>query len=145
MTVSTIRAILLIAIAPLLLSSCSSLLARSSTYADVLSAGTPRAEVVAKLGQPKTVTVVELDHYLVGDSKAPCTRESFLLRGKIPDENLATNYMNLNAMTLGLAEFLLFPIELGRSAASSVVEKEIFVHFCQRGDTSVIVGLPFES
>ena len=125
-------------------SGCSSLMARSSAYSEVLSAGTPRDAVIAKLGPPKTTVAIEHDPYLIRDDKTTCTRESFVVRGKIPEENLATNYMNLNLMTLGLSELLLFPIELGRSASASVTEKEVFVHFCKHDGNNVLVGLPFE-
>jgi len=133
--------ILAAAVTSLSLSGCSTLLAQGGKHSDVLKAGTPRQDVIAKLGSAKS-TKNSIDS--VGDDKTPCVVDSYIVTGKIPDRNLATKYMDMNVMTFGAGEIILFPLELIRSVISSfsTKEKEVSVMYCRIQGVEVISGVP---
>jgi len=133
--------ILVISLVCLSLTGCSTLLVQNSKLSDVLKAGTHRQEVIAKLGGSKS-TETSID--AVGDDKTPCVVDSYIVTGKIPDQNLATLYMQMDVMTFGAGEIILFPFELIRTviASFSTKEKVVSVMYCRRQGVEVVSGVP---
>lgn len=120
------------------LSGCSILLARDGKYSDVLKEGTPRQDVIAKLGPPHaTVNAANVWR----EDKTTCIVDSYVLTGKIQDQNLSMRYMEMNVGTFGLGEFILFPLELIRSIYTSFTTKDVLLMYCRRQGVEVFEGI----
>ena len=117
------------------------MLARSGKHSDVLKDGTPRQDVIAKLGGPKST---EKTTAAEGDDKATCIADSYIVTGKVPEQSLATRYIDMNMMTFGAGEIILFPYEIVRSviASFSTKENEVSVTYCIRQGVETVSGVP---
>lgn len=126
----------------LFLTSCSVLIAQQGQYPDVLKDGTPRKDVIAKMGEPEST--IPADFYRsVNEENKPCIRDAYTVTGKIPEPNLANQYMNASVITLGLAEIIFFPVELIRSIITLFTTKQIFILYCKMEGSDVLWATPW--
>src|SRR5262249_27556299 len=85
----------------------------------------PRSQIVAALGKPDAVCE--------SHSHGHCWRELYVVSGKYPNPKLAVDYADTDLATLGVAEVVLFPAELLRSAYKSMSTGTLGVVYCTLG------------
>jgi hypothetical protein len=114
--------LLLFAISSLSCGGCSFFVAGSGTEVSQL---TTREQVLKQFGQP-TLSSTEDDKNF----------DEFRFHGKIANEPKADEYRAAFAMTLGLGEFLTFPLAVFETGRDLVAGQEIRFYYDQNGHTS---------